>query len=365
MLNQPAAQRLRRCWSRAATSAAARRASTRPGRCSTSAFRAVVSTEIADIFRSNCLKNGLLPVVVDEADARVAAREPGRRSRRSTSPPRTLRLPDGRDVQFPLEAFARYCLMNGVDELGFLLQPDRRRSSAYERSATAHEGTHRRARRATASAPRSRPRRCACCRRSATKFGHDFEFAEALIGGAAIDATGSALPPAHDRRVPQQRDAVLLGAVGGPKWSDPTPRVRPEQGLLELRRDARRVRQPAPGAHASGAARRLAAQARGRRRRGHHGRARTHRRHLLRRARAARRTTPRTSAATPPTKSSASRAWRAAWPWRAPQAHRLGRQGQRARDLAPVARSGRTRDRATNSRTSSSSTCWSTRRPCT
>ena len=66
-------------------------------------------------------------------------------------------------------------------------------------------------------------------------FGHEFEFVDALIGGAAIDASGSPLPP---RTVDACRscDAVLLGAVGGPKWSDPAARVRPEQGLLELRR---------------------------------------------------------------------------------------------------------------------------------
>jgi 3-isopropylmalate dehydrogenase len=68
----------------------------------------------------------------------------------------------------------------------------------------------------------------------ASAFGHDFTFTDALIGGAAIDATGSPLPP---RTVDSCRssDAVLLGAVGGPKWSDPSARVRPEQGLLELR----------------------------------------------------------------------------------------------------------------------------------
>ena len=69
----------------------------------------------------------------------------------------------------------------------------------------------------------------------AAKYGHEFEFVEALIGGAAIDASGSALPP---RTIDACRDsaATLLGAVGGPKWSDPAARVRPEQGLLELRR---------------------------------------------------------------------------------------------------------------------------------
>jgi 3-isopropylmalate dehydrogenase len=69
----------------------------------------------------------------------------------------------------------------------------------------------------------------------AARFGHHFEFVEALIGGAAIDSSGSPLPP---RTIDACRssDAVLLGAVGGPKWSDPSARVRPEQGLLELRR---------------------------------------------------------------------------------------------------------------------------------
>ncbi len=69
----------------------------------------------------------------------------------------------------------------------------------------------------------------------ASRFGHEFEFVEALIGGSAIEASGAPLPL---RTIDECRssDAVLLGAVGGPKWSDPSARVRPEQGLLELRR---------------------------------------------------------------------------------------------------------------------------------
>jgi 3-isopropylmalate dehydrogenase len=65
--------------------------------------------------------------------------------------------------------------------------------------------------------------------------GHTFETREALIGGAAIDAAGSALPPAT-LELAQQADAVLLGAVGGPKWDDPRAKVRPEQGLLAIRK---------------------------------------------------------------------------------------------------------------------------------
>lgn len=68
----------------------------------------------------------------------------------------------------------------------------------------------------------------------AARHGHEFVFRDALIGGAAIDATGDPLPEAT-RRTVTAADAVLLGAVGGPKWSDPTASVRPEQGLLALR----------------------------------------------------------------------------------------------------------------------------------
>jgi 3-isopropylmalate dehydrogenase len=69
----------------------------------------------------------------------------------------------------------------------------------------------------------------------AARFGHSFRFEAALLGGAAIDATGEALPAAT-LALCRAADAVLLGAVGGPKWSDPNAKVRPEQGLLQLRK---------------------------------------------------------------------------------------------------------------------------------
>lgn len=69
----------------------------------------------------------------------------------------------------------------------------------------------------------------------ARRHGHTFEFDERLIGGAAIDATGSALPDATLEAC-KRAQAVLLGAVGGPKWSDPSAKVRPEQGLLAIRK---------------------------------------------------------------------------------------------------------------------------------
>ena len=66
------------------------------------------------------------------------------------------------------------------------------------------------------------------------RFGHSFAFQEELIGGAAIDAVSDPLPPATVASC-EAADAVLLGAVGGPKWSDPNAPIRPEQGLLKIR----------------------------------------------------------------------------------------------------------------------------------
>jgi 3-isopropylmalate/(R)-2-methylmalate dehydratase small subunit len=82
-------------------------------------FRAVVSSEIADIFRGNSLKNGLLPIVVDENTSRWLLEHPGAEVEIDLASTR-LTLPTGVQVPFPIEAFARHCLLNGVDELGYL-----------------------------------------------------------------------------------------------------------------------------------------------------------------------------------------------------------------------------------------------------
>jgi len=66
------------------------------------------------------------------------------------------------------------------------------------------------------------------------KFGHRFEYEYAIAGGCAIDKTGEALPK-ETLEICKRNDAVLLGAVGGPKWDDPNAKVRPEQALLGLR----------------------------------------------------------------------------------------------------------------------------------
>jgi len=93
-------------------------------------FQAVISTEIADIFRNNSLKNGFLPVVVDQGTSDWLLANPGAEVTINVEQT-SLVLPDGTRVKFPLEAFSRFCLLNGVDELGFLL--DRRAQiEAYE-----------------------------------------------------------------------------------------------------------------------------------------------------------------------------------------------------------------------------------------
>jgi 3-isopropylmalate/(R)-2-methylmalate dehydratase small subunit len=84
-------------------------------------FRAVISTEIADIFRNNSLKNGFLPVIVDEHTHGWLLANPGAKVRIDLQTS-TLSLPTGTAVTFPIEAFACYCLLQGVDEMGYLLK---------------------------------------------------------------------------------------------------------------------------------------------------------------------------------------------------------------------------------------------------
>ena len=90
-------------------------------------FNAVISTDFADIFRNNALKNGLLPVIVDHDTQQqlfsLAEEDPGT-SLSIDIEAQTLTLPDGRDVTFPLDGFSKYCLLNGVDQLGYLLAMD-------------------------------------------------------------------------------------------------------------------------------------------------------------------------------------------------------------------------------------------------
>jgi len=87
-------------------------------------FKAVISTYFADIFRNNALKNGLLPIVVDaetHAQLMSLAQEDPDLTVQIDLEAQTVTLPDGRAVGFPIDQFARRCLLDGVDQLGFLI----------------------------------------------------------------------------------------------------------------------------------------------------------------------------------------------------------------------------------------------------
>jgi 3-isopropylmalate/(R)-2-methylmalate dehydratase small subunit len=83
-------------------------------------IQAVISTEIADIFRSNALKNGLLPIVVDETTHRWLLDHPGAEIEIDVEAS-AVTLPTGDVANYPIDSFARYCLLNGIDQLGFIL----------------------------------------------------------------------------------------------------------------------------------------------------------------------------------------------------------------------------------------------------
>lgn len=82
-------------------------------------LHAVISTEIADIFRSNSLKNGFLPIVIDDVSHKWLLDNPGCEVSIDVEQS-TLTLPGGKTVSYPIDDFARYCLLEGIDQLGFL-----------------------------------------------------------------------------------------------------------------------------------------------------------------------------------------------------------------------------------------------------
>ncbi|MCC6538075.1 MAG: 3-isopropylmalate dehydratase small subunit [Bryobacterales bacterium] len=98
-------------------------------------FRAVISTSFADIFKNNSLKNGLLPIVVDKATHAklMAAAADEAATVKVDLASQTMTLPDGSSVTFPVDAFARHCLLEGIDELGYIQQ--------HEAQIAAYEGS--------------------------------------------------------------------------------------------------------------------------------------------------------------------------------------------------------------------------------
>jgi 3-isopropylmalate/(R)-2-methylmalate dehydratase small subunit len=97
-------------------------------------FRAVISTEIADIFRGNALKNGFLPIVVDERTSQWLLQHPGAELTIDLEAMQVT-LPTGASISFAVEPFARHCLLNGLDEFGYLRSklPDIERFEAARR----------------------------------------------------------------------------------------------------------------------------------------------------------------------------------------------------------------------------------------
>jgi 3-isopropylmalate/(R)-2-methylmalate dehydratase small subunit len=88
-------------------------------------FRAVISTSFADIFRQNALKNSLLPIVVPPEIHQAlfaAVSKNGDARVKINLPAQTLTLPDGKTVEFPVDVFSKQCLVDGVDELGYILK---------------------------------------------------------------------------------------------------------------------------------------------------------------------------------------------------------------------------------------------------
>ena len=85
-------------------------------------FRAVISTSFADIFCNNALKNGLLPIIVDQVSHQMLFDIAAEAQEITVDlESQTIRLPDGTSVSFPIDSFAKTCLLNDVDELGYLL----------------------------------------------------------------------------------------------------------------------------------------------------------------------------------------------------------------------------------------------------
>ncbi len=102
-------------------------------------FRAVISTSFADIFRNNALKNGLLPIVIEGSVHKrlcdTVLAQPTAELRVDLES-QTIMLPDGADFRFPIDGFAKSCLLNGTDELGYLLRFEKK-ITEYEQSKAA------------------------------------------------------------------------------------------------------------------------------------------------------------------------------------------------------------------------------------
>ena len=100
-------------------------------------IRAVISTSVADIHRGNCLKNGIIPVIVDAATHQEALAAGEKNEVFEVDlPAQTLKLPSGKKVSFAIDPFSKHCLVNGLDELGYL-QSHAPKVEAFEKARVA------------------------------------------------------------------------------------------------------------------------------------------------------------------------------------------------------------------------------------
>ena len=227
-------------------------------------IRCVIAPSFADIFYNNCFKNGILPIVlpreqVGRADGAGRAGRQCDLHRRSGG--QVIAVPDGGAIPFEIDPFRKACLLGGLDDIGLTLQKvdhiaafearQLARASPGSRSEPPpsrnidpkHQKENRHVGKEAAADPRRRRHRpggdergLAGHRVAGRKRGLGFELRAGLVGGAAIDAHGV---PLTDETMAEAlaADAVLLGAVGGPKW-DPLPfEKKPERGLLRLRKE--------------------------------------------------------------------------------------------------------------------------------
>ena len=128
-----------RSWSPARISAAARRASTRLGRCSISASAASSRPSFADIFYNNCFKNGILPIKLPQAevDKLIDDAERGANATLTVDlETQEIRGPDGGMIKFDIDPFRKHCLMNGLDDIGLTLEKEKS-IKAFEETAHA------------------------------------------------------------------------------------------------------------------------------------------------------------------------------------------------------------------------------------
>ena len=264
----------------------------------------MIAPSFADIFFNNCFKNGILPVVLPQEQVEILMRE----ASEAKDPTFTVdlekqevRRPTGNEAfTFEVDPFRKHCLLNGLDDVGLTMQKSRQIDD-FEASKG----------RAALALPRGRvmamlrndpaplgtvlllpgdgigPEVMAEVRRImdwfAKRQGISFETDEDLVGGASLDRHGTPLTDAVMAKA-QAADAVLFGAVGGPRYDDLPFEQKPERGLLAPQEGARPVRQSAPGQGVRCPGRQLVPEAGAGARPRHHDPARADRRHLFRRA---------------------------------------------------------------------------------